>query len=195
MIEIAALDEIERRIERIIDIAFETHARIEHERQHAGARRIRVGPDLRAHRQEAVGLAVGEGRIGEKRGDQRLQGKAKPHFRDHVGFRGEIDIGLHRGGAEHHVEAELSDLGHVARHDRVALLGHDRRLVARPQRTHAKIEKADAKSFADRRERVEMRLQLGSGLVNVIERRARTIRTGRPAPAKSRRRRADRTGQ
>ena len=111
---------------------------------------VRVGPDLRTHRQEAVRLALGKGRIGEKRGNHRLQRYRKPHFCDHVGFRGEIDVGLHRGRPEHHVEAVSAHLGHVARHDVVALFRHDRRLAARPQRAHAEIEKTEAEFFAQR---------------------------------------------
>ena len=193
VIDVAALDEIERHVQRVIDIALEAHAGLEGERQHAGAVGIRIGPDLRAHRQEAVGLAVGEGRIGEQRGEQRLQAQRQPHLRDHVGFRGEVDVGLHGGGAEHHVEAEAADLGHVARHDLVALLGHDRRLVAAPQRAHAEVEETDAQ-----RPRARAPAPRNGRPVrprsDARRRAARpTIRTGRPAPAKWRRRLAGRT--
>ena len=113
MIAVAALDEIHRHVERVVDIALEAHAGLERERQHAGAVVVGVAPDFRAERQEAVRLAFGERRIGEQRGRDRLQRERDAQLLHHVGFGGEVEIGLHRAGAVHHVEAERADLRHV----------------------------------------------------------------------------------
>ena len=137
VIMLAALHEIHRHIERVVDIAFEAHAVLEGKRQHPGARAISVTPDFRAHRQKAVRLTIGKGRVGEHRGRDRLQRQPDAQFFDHVHFRLVVQIHLHRRSAEHHVETERADLGHVARHDRIALLRHDRHGRARPFRLHS----------------------------------------------------------
>jgi hypothetical protein len=59
-VAVAALDEIHRHVEHVIDIALETHAWLEHPRQHAGARIVGVTPNLGAERQKAVRLAFGK---------------------------------------------------------------------------------------------------------------------------------------
>ena len=69
----------------------------------------------RAIGQKAVGPAFAERRVGEQRGGDRLQRQADAEFLHHVGFGGEIEIHLHRAGAEHHLQAIAADLGHVAR--------------------------------------------------------------------------------
>ena len=43
-----AIDEIHRHAERVINIAFKTHAVFKHPGQHASARIIHIGPDLAA---------------------------------------------------------------------------------------------------------------------------------------------------
>ncbi len=87
--------------------------------------------------------------------------------------RREVEIGLHRAGAVHHVEAERADLRHVGRHDLVAALRHHRHVGARPVRRHAEAEEADAERLRDLAHLRQMRHQLGRGLVHVVERRAR----------------------
>ena len=91
---------------------------------------VGVAPDLRAEREKAVRLAFGERRIGEQRGRDRLQRQRHPHLLHHVGFGGEVVVGLHRAGAVHHVEAERADLRHVGGHDLVAALRHHRHVGA-----------------------------------------------------------------
>ena len=85
-ITFAALDEIHRDVERVIHPALETHARLEGPRQHAGAGRVGVAPDFRAEGKKAVGLALGERRIGEQRGADRLQRQRDAQLLHHVGF-------------------------------------------------------------------------------------------------------------
>ena len=95
---------------------------------------VGVAPDFGAERQEAVRLAFGERRVGEQRGGDRLQRERDAQLLHHVGFGGEVEIGLHGAGAVHHVEAERADLRHVGGHDAVAALRHHRHLGARPDR-------------------------------------------------------------
>ena len=154
--------------------------------------RVRVEPDVRAHGQVAVRLAVGEGRIGEDRGRDRLQRQGHAQLLHHVGFGRVVHVHLHGRRAVHHVEAERADFRHVVGHDAVAGFRHHRRLGPRPERAHAEGEKADAEALADR-------LRVGRDAAPFRGRsRARsaaarpTARTARPARAKSLRRRPHR---
>ena len=151
VIAAVADDEIHRHVERPVDILLEAEAVEEGEGQHAGAVAVGVAPDLGAVGEEAVRLALGEGRIGEERGGDRLQRQADAELVAHVGFVGEIEVHLHRAGAEHHVEAAGADLRHVVGHDLVARFRHDRRLGERPFRAHAEAEEADAERIGDLR--------------------------------------------
>ena len=77
--------------------------------------RVGVFPDVAAEALEAVGLALGERRIGEQRGRDRLQREADAELLHHVGFGRIVEIDLDGAGAQHHVEAELADPRHVSR--------------------------------------------------------------------------------
>ncbi len=91
---------------------------------------------------------------------------------DHVGFGREVEVGLHRAGAIHHVEAERADLRHVIGHDLVAALRHHRHVGARPIRRHADAEEADAERARNFTQLREMREQLRRGLMDTLDRRA-----------------------
>jgi hypothetical protein len=108
-------------------------------------------PDVAAVGQETVGLAFGEGRIGEQRGRQRLQGQTDAELLHHVRLARIVEVHLDRTGPEHHVEAHRADARHVPQHDVVAALGHDRQLVAtRLVGPQAEAEEGDARrSLAD----------------------------------------------
>src|SRR3546814_13489988 len=67
-------------------ITLVTETVLEHEGEHAGAVRIGVGPDMAAIGEEAVGLAFGEGRVGEEGGGERLKGETDAELLGHVGF-------------------------------------------------------------------------------------------------------------
>ena len=172
VIGVAALHEIHRHFERVIDIALEPHAVLEREGQHAGAVGIGMQPDIRPHRSEAVWTIFRKGRICEQRGDERLERQRDAQLRNHIGLARKIEIGLHGRRAEHHVHAHRTDAGHVVRHDRITLLRHDGRLPARPERRHAEIEKADSQVAGDRRHVVEVADELVVRLMNGGERRA-----------------------
>ena len=164
--------EVHRHVEHVVDIAFVAEARVEHERQHAGAVRIGVRPDVAAVRKEAVGLALGERRIGEQRRRQRLQRQADAELLRHVRFRPIVEVGLDRAGAQHHVEAHAADARHVPQHDVVAALGHDRQRFARLVGPHAEAEEALAGLGADLLDLAQVPSGLGASLVQVLQRRA-----------------------
>ena len=194
-IVVAALDEIHRHVERVVDPALEAHARLERPRQHAGAIIVGVAPDFRAERQKAVGLAVGERRVGEQRRRNRLQRQRHAQLLDHVGFRGEVEIGLHRAGAIHHVEAERADLRHIGGHDLVAALGHFRHVGARSRSASCRGRESRCAAAAPLRAPAPDAPSARS-TSGARSRPARpTARTGRRARAKSRRRRSRRTGR
>ncbi len=178
-------DEIHRHVERPIDVFLEAEAVEEGEGQHAGAVRVGVAPDLGAVGEEAVRPVLGERRIGEERRRDRLQRKPDAHLVAHVGFVGEVEVHLHRAGAEHHVEAMAADLRHVVRHDPVARLRHDRRFGELPFRAHAEAEEADAERIGDLaapgRDAHSPRGRSG-GANGAVRRKARTAR---PARARS----------
>ena len=110
--------------------------------------RVGVGPDLAAVAEKARRLALDERRVGEQGGGDRLQRQADPELAHHVGLGREVEVHLHGAGAQHHVEAELADLGHVAAHDLVAALGHPGDVLAAPFRLEAHAQHADASGSA-----------------------------------------------
>jgi hypothetical protein len=122
--------------------------------------------------EEAVGGSLLEGRIGEERSGERLEGEPDAEFLRHVRFGRIIEVHLDGAGAEHHVEAERADPRHVAEHDRVAALGHDRQVGAGLVRPHAEAEEADAHALADRLYLFQVPPGLGAGLVEMLERGA-----------------------
>ncbi len=167
-----AIDEIHRHIEHIVGIAFVAEAILEDERQHSGPRRIGIGPDVRPVAEEAVGLALGEGRIGEERGAQRLERKADPELLHHVRLGFIIEVGLDRAGAQHHVEPHRADAGHVAQHDRIAALGHDGKFGAGLVGPHPEAEEAEAEFGAHFFDLLQVATGFRAGLVQVFERGA-----------------------
>jgi hypothetical protein len=172
-VDVAALaeHEIHRHVEHVVGIAFIAEAILEHERQHAGARGIGIGPDMAAIGQEAVGPALGKGGVGEQRGGERLQREAEPELADHVRLARIIEIGLDGAGAQHHVEAERADARHVPQHDLVPALGHDRQVGAGLVRPEAQAEKAHAQLLANLLHLGEVPSGFGAGLVEIIKRR------------------------
>src|SRR5690606_7333952 len=72
IVDVAALNEIHRHVERPVDISLKAEALLEGEGQLPRPIGIGVAPDLGPERAEAVGLAFGEGRVGEDGGGDRL---------------------------------------------------------------------------------------------------------------------------
>ncbi len=167
-----AVEEVHRHIERVVDVALEAHAVFEHERQHAGARVVDVGPYVAAVGQEPVRAALAERRRREHRGRDRLQRQADAELLDHVGFGGEVEVHLDRAGAEHHFETEAADARHVALHDAVAALRHHRHVFKARGRVVAEADEACADFLGDLAHLIEMFVRLGAGFVDAPEWRA-----------------------
>ena len=68
-----------------------------------------------------------------------------------------------------------ADPRHVAEHDLVTALGHDRQVGPRLVRPHAEPEEAEAEPVADRLDLFEVPAAFGAALVEVLERRARQL--------------------
>ena len=168
-----AVDEVHRHIEHVVGVALVAEAVLEDEGQHAGALRVGVRPDVAAIGEHAVGLALGKGRVGEERGGERLQRQADAELLRHVRLARIVEVDLDGAGPEHHVEAHRADARHVAAHDVVAALGHDRQLGAGLVGPHAEAEEADAEALARLLDLGEVAAGLGAGLVQGLERRAR----------------------
>ena len=168
----AAIDEIHRHVENVVDPALEAEAVLEREGQHAGAVRVGIGPDMGAPAFEAVRLALGEGRVGEQRRRDRLERQADAELLRHVGFGGIVEIDLHRAGPGHHVEAEIALLRHVIAHDAVAALGHPGHVLAPPFRIEAEADQAGAQLPGYLFGFGQVGVDLVAGPVNGFQRRA-----------------------
>ena len=86
----------------------------------------------------------------------------------HVGLARIIEVGLDGAGAQHHVEPERADARHVAQHDLVAALGHDRQLVAASCRARSRARGSRCPSSSPIALHLrEVAAGLGAGLVQV----------------------------
>ena len=168
-----SLDKIHRYIESVLCVALITETVLENEAQHARAVGVSIGPHIGASRQKAVGLSLGERRIGEERGGDGLEGEAYPEFGDHVRLAGEIEVRLDRAGAEHHVEALASHLGHIGAHDVVTAFGHGRHLVPSPDRAEAQPKETKPQGAGDCLHLLKMLAGLLADVVHRMERRSR----------------------
>ena len=119
-----------------------------------------------------MGRPSRNGEAGEHRGRDRLEREADAEFLDHVGFGGEVEVHLDRAGAEHHLEPHAADMGHVAAHDAVAALGHDRHVFEARGRVIAQAEKARADFVGDFADLVQVYVHFGAGFVEAFQRRA-----------------------
>ena len=142
-----------------------------------------------------VELAVGERRIGEQRGDRRLQRQADAHLGHHVLFAHEIEIGLDGRGAKHHVEAAGPDFRHVAGHDRVAASSAS--TASRPASIWGSCRAPESRCRAARRRSGKRQDGDQARRRSRARRRAARprVRTVRPARAKWRRRRSGHRGR
>ena len=101
-----AHQEEHRDVERPLDVLAVAEALLEGEGQEAAAVGIGVRPDVQAARDEAVGLALGDARVGEDRRDDRRDGERDAQLRDHVRLVRVVEVRLHGGGREHHLERQ-----------------------------------------------------------------------------------------
>jgi hypothetical protein len=132
-----------------------------------------VSRQIRArHDCQPFGLALEERRIGEERGGDRLEGERGAELRHHVGLGREVEVHLHGAGPVHHLGAVRADLPHIAGHQRVTALGHDRHLVGGPDGGGAQADEAGADAVGDGFNLGEMLVNLVAGFVDGLERRA-----------------------
>ncbi len=101
-----------------------------------------------------------------------MQREAGAELVRHVRLGRIIEIDLDGAGAQHHVEPHAAHAWHVPQHDGIAALGHDRQVVSRLVGPHAEAEKAHAHALPDGLDLFEMAAGLGTGLVQILERRA-----------------------
>ncbi len=149
VIDLAALGEIHRGIQRIVGIALIAEAILEDEIEHSGPVGIGIGPDIGAGAQEAVGATLGKGAVGEQGRGNGLQCQRGAELHHHVGLGLKVQIGLDGRGAQHHVQAQPALLGHIGAHNVVAALGHDRDFLARPQGVEADAQEAQVQLIRD----------------------------------------------
>ena len=126
-----------------------------------------------AIRQETVRPPLRERRVGKQRGGQRLQQQRYTQLAQHVLLGRIVEIDLHGTRARHHIEATRADLRHVAPHDRVARLRHPRHLLARRDRVKSERQEADLQIARHAAHLFVVRLELGHGVVQRFQRRAR----------------------
>jgi hypothetical protein len=81
-----AVDEVHWDIESVVAVALVAEPVFEHERQHAGAVRVGVLPDVAAETLVAVRSTFRERRVGEEGRGNRLQRETDPKLLHHVGF-------------------------------------------------------------------------------------------------------------
>ena len=118
------------------------------------------------------GVSLDKRRVREQRHRDRLQCKAGAELAPPFGLAAVVEIGLHRAGAQHHVEAEPALFRHVVAHDAVAALRHERHLVAPRQRVEAEPDHAEPQFVANLAHLPQMLVNLLAGLVQGFERRA-----------------------
>ena len=89
----------------------------------------------------------------------------------HIGFAGIIEIDLNGAGAQHHVEAHAANARHVAQHDFITPLWHNRQLFPGFIRPKAKAQKGLSGLFANRFNLFQMPPRFGACLMQVFKRR------------------------
>ena len=121
----------------------------------------------------AVRCTINEWRVSEQCGSQRLQRERDAKLAHHVRFALKIEVGLHRAGAQHHVESQRAFGRHIGAHDIVACLRHHRHVLTPPFGLDADAEKAEPQLVADLAHLVKMAVHLLAGLMHGGQRRTR----------------------
>ena len=167
-----AHDEIHGHIQHPFGKAFKAEAIFKHHGGDAGAVRVRICPDPGAEAAIAVLLALRNRRIAKQRGRQRLQRKADAELFHHIRFIAEIEVHLHRAGAQHHIKAHGADARHILAHDLVATLRHPGHIFALRQRMKANRRKAQAQGGGDFAHLIQMVEKLGGHFMQIGQGRA-----------------------
>jgi hypothetical protein len=154
-----ALDDKHRHVEGPADIVAEADVGRPREGQEARAVVVHVEPHRRAVRGLARAHALDHWGVGEERRHEGRQRQARAELTQGVALGGEVEIGLHRGRAAHHVEAVRAARGQVRAHDGVAGLGHPIEVVLAGEGVKADAQEGEAAH----------RLGQGRHLVAVLE--------------------------
>jgi hypothetical protein len=118
----------------------------------------------------AVALVPRDGAVDDRRrrvqrGQDRRDRHQAAQLGRGVGLVGPVEVGLHRRGAQHHVEPAAADGRHVRAHHVVAQLGHPRHVGAAAERAEADRQPGQAQRAAD----------LGQGRAVLGERRDQLV--------------------
>ena len=170
-IVVAAMQEIHRHIEDIIDPLFIAEIGVEHTGRNTASRSVGIRPGMRPRRQEAGGLAILEGRVCKQRRRHRLECERGTELLAHVGLVREVEVHLHRAGTQHHIKAKRADLRHVTAHDPVAAFRHEADVFTPCNRMIAKAHHPDIERFGCGQHMPQVPSGLAAGLVNVVKRR------------------------
>ena len=170
-IVVAAMQEIHRHIEDIIDPLFIAEIGVEHTGRNTASRSVGIRPGMRPCRQKAGRLAILEGRVCKQRRRHRLQCERRAELLAHVGLVREIEVHLHRAGAQHHIEAERADFWHVTAHDPVTAFRHEADVFTSGDRMVAKAHHFDIQRFGGGQHMPQVPSGLAAGLVDVVKRR------------------------
>ena len=90
----------------------------------------------------------------------------------HIRFIAEIEVHLHRAGAQHHIKAHGADARHVLAHDRVATLWHPGHVFALGQGMKANRRKAKAQGRGNFSHLIQMVEKLGGHFMQIGQGRA-----------------------
>ena len=97
---------------------------------------------------------------------------AEPHLLHHVGLGRVVEVGLHGGGREHHLERQRPVARQIRAHDPVARLRHHGHVGDAVERVDAEPEPGDVEALVRALHQREVRVELVAGLVDRAQRRA-----------------------
>ena len=164
--------EVHRDIQHVVDVTLKPKTRLEDEGQGTATVRVGIGPDVAAIAEEPGWPSFDKRRVRKQSHGDGLQRQTYPELFDHVRFGLVVEVGLDGAGAQHHVEAEPAFLRHVVAHDPVTGLGHERDLVAPPERRETEPEHAEPELVANFAHLAQVLVQLVAGLVHGLQRRS-----------------------
>ena len=129
----AVADEEHGHVQRPLHVAAVAPARLQHLLQQPAAGVVGLAPDLVAVVQPA-GIAPGDdGAVGEHGADDGRDGGGGADLGSEVRLVAPVEVRLHRGGHQHHVQGQAPARAQRLLHRGIAALGHPGHLVSRPE--------------------------------------------------------------